>query len=92
MQEASFRFEGELDNWKEKQSRVLPLFRPVTLFSNSILARRLETVYSVMTLVQELWYRLGQGIRAHARIEALELTRGRCLCGLIRGELDAGYK
>lgn len=92
LQEASFRFGGELDNWKEKQSRVLPLFHPVTLFSNSILAPRLGTVYPVMTLVQESWYRLDQGIRAHPRVEALELSRGRCLCGLIHGKLDAGYK
>lgn len=81
MQEASFRFGGELDNWKEKQSRVLLLFHPVTLFSNSVLAPpRLGTVYPLMTLVQELWFRLDQGIRAHPRVEDLELSRGGCLC------------
>lgn len=65
---------------KKKRSRILPLFYHVTMFSNSILAPKLEAVYLLIALVQESCCGLDQDIRADPRIEELELSKVRCLC------------
>lgn len=64
---------------KVKRRRILPLFHPVTLFSNSILAPELETVCVLVTLVQESCFRLDQDVGADPRIEDLELSKAQRL-------------
>lgn len=79
MHKASFRFGGELDNWKEKEEKrnfttVLSCYHVFKLDSS-------PQIGSCLSIhVQESCCGLDQDIRADPRVEKLELSKVRCLC------------